>query len=104
MIKIWFEILKEKQIKIWLGRGWKLEFLKTKVKETVAEEAQSMQAKVIKAKPERIWNDSQSQLGNIRDETVEYLINSCRKIAQSEYNQYQDRVAKTQLDFKALIF
>lgn len=68
----------------------------------VAKEAQTMQANLIKAKPEHIWNDSQYQLCKIRDETVEYLINGSRKIAQSEYNQYQDRVAKTQMDFKAL--
>lgn len=56
--------------------------LKNKSERTIAaEEAQAIQANLIKAKPEHIWNDSHYQLCKIRDETVEYLISGSRKIA-----------------------
>ena len=59
----------------------------------VAAQDQALRTNAIKAKIDKITKDSKCRLCKENDETVDHLINSCSKIAQTDYKERHNKVA-----------
>ena len=76
---------------MWLQQGhWK--------KETegllMAAQSQSPRTNAVKAKIGRSQNDSLCRMCQQKDETVNHLLSECPKLAQKEYKERHDGVAR----------
>ena len=59
----------------------------------IAAQDQALRTNAIKAKIDKVTEDSKCRLCKEKDETIDYLISSCSKIAQTDYKERHNKVA-----------
>ena len=59
----------------------------------IAAQDQALRTNAIKANIDEITEDSKCRLCKEKDETIDHLISSCRKIAQRDYKERHNKVA-----------
>ena len=58
-----------------------------------AAQDQALRTNAIQAKVDKVANDSKCRLCKEKDETIDHLISSCSKIAQTDYKERRNKVA-----------
>ena len=56
----------------------------------MAAQDQAIRTNAIKAKT---FSDSKCRLCKVKEETIDHLVSSCKKIAQTDYKERHDKVA-----------
>ena len=59
----------------------------------MAAQDQAIRTNAIKARIHKTSSDSKCQLCKIKEETIDHLVSSCSKIAQTDYKERHDKVA-----------
>ena len=74
----------------WLKNG---EIKKETESFLIAAQDQALRTNAIKAKIDKVTEDSKCRLCKEKDETIDYLISSCSKIAKTDYKERHNKVA-----------
>ena len=59
----------------------------------MAAQDQAIKTNAIKARIDKTSSDSQCRLCKVKKETIDHLVSSCSKIAQTDYKERHDKVA-----------
>ena len=59
----------------------------------MAAQDQAIRTNAIKARIDKTSSDSKCRLCKVKEETIDYLVSSCSKIAQTDYKERHDKVA-----------
>ena len=54
---------------------------------------QAIRTNAIKARIDKISSDRKCRLCMVNEETIDHLVSSCSKIAQTDYKEWHDKVA-----------
>lgn len=81
----------EKKTWAWLTLG---ELKKETESLIIAAQDQALRTNAIKARIDKTSDNSKCRLCKEKDETVDHLVSSCSKIAQTDYKERHDKVAK----------
>ena len=55
--------------------------------------AQDQAIRTIKARTDKTSSDSKCRFSKVKEETIDHLVSSCSKIAQTDYKEQHDKVA-----------
>ena len=74
----------------WLKNG----YLKKETEGFImAAQDQAIRTNAIKARIDKTSSDSKCRLSKVKEETIDHLVSSCSKIAQTDYKERHDKVA-----------
>ena len=74
----------------WLKNG----YLKKETEGFImAAQDQAIRINAVKARIDKTSSDSKYRLSKVKEETIDHLVSSCSKIAQTDYKERHDKVA-----------